>query len=1092
MKRLSKLLLINWLNFSNELISFETLNFLTGKNGSGKSTIIDALQLVVLADTRGSSFNKAANQKSDRSLESYFYGDLGDENDESRRGKKGTFTSVVAIEFIDDVKNTAFTAALIADCYKDRTFNNKWVIFEDGFSKKTFISDNGTPYTIDKLKEQMLKKFGKEERFKFFDTNKAYLEKLNYNLGNVGDKYFSLLKKGVPFSFTFTQTPDITKFITQSIICDVDNNIDVIKMQTDIRQYSELEVEAKVMSRKISALEQISKASSLITNARVTLKGYQYLIDRASFEEKKLALENSRAELSAKTNEKAQLEALITKTEQALAQLEVKIEEVSRELFSSDEKKKQEELEAKIAKELSDIEKYTQILKKARYEIKSFLSGWKTAFQDKMALHATFKKPRDITFDLDEDDYYASLKGASTYLEEVYDEILDSRSSEKINYTNLTEELSEVKQKISNIKEGVKPYPASVTEFKAILDAAGIASRLVCDSAEVVNESWRTVLEGLLDNLRFAFLVEREDYQKALQLLKESNLEETITLVDCNSISKTPLEKDSLADEITSTDKEVKEFINYLLGGIKKTFKEGLPSASVDRIVYKGAQVSKIGNAYALSPFLGRNALTLLLEKLEAEEEALSEKAEMAHRLYTFYEKLTKLKYINTDQLSDFEERLSSEYIIENCLSRKASFIKELDSIDMLYLTRLKTKLEYLKAQKKECDTTKEGYILTLGGIKSTLDTLQTATIPNLVFRIEEDRENLNLLYTPEFQASKEEEFQKRFTSNKSSFSMSDNLANVKTKKNNELNSLVEERRKSRVQYNSEFHAPFNSASEENEEFDAELLRLRDMKLPEYLDKIKEAKLRAYRQFREDFISKMKANIESVENQVDILNKALKQARFGSDRYRFTVEPNPKYESFYKMFMDPLLISLDQPTLMDDAFNSKYKEEIKALFDCLIISENSNTAEFENSIKLYTDYKTYLLFDLIVNDTITGTQQRLSKTWKKKSGGETQQPFYLALLASFSQVCRVNKQGFNNTVRLIMFDEAFSKMDGDRIKASIKLLRNFNLQAIFSAPPEKIPDISLLVDKTIIVFKDKNHSFTRPYSAKEDNNEQSE
>ena len=464
----------------------------------------------------------------------------------------------------------------------------------------------------------------------------------------------------------------------------------------------------------------------------------------------------------------------------------------------------------------------------------------------------------------------------------------------------------------------------------------------------------------------------------------------------------------------------------------------------------------------------------------------------MAHRLYTFYEKLTKLKYINTDQLSDFEERLSSEYIIENCLSRKASFIKELDSIDMLYLTRLKTKLEYLKAQKKECDTTKEGYILTLGGIKSTLDTLQTATIPNLVFRIEEDRENLNLLYTPEFQASKEEEFQKRFTSNKSSFSMSDNLANVKTKKNNELNSLVEERRKSRVQYNSEFHAPFNSASEENEEFDAELLRLRDMKLPEYLDKIKEAKLRAYRQFREDFISKMKANIESVENQVDILNKALKQARFGSDRYRFTVEPNPKYESFYKMFMDPLLISLDQPTLMDDAFNSKYKEEIKALFDCLIISENSNTAEFENSIKLYTDYKTYLLFDLIVNDTITGTQQRLSKTWKKKSGGETQQPFYLALLASFSQVCRVNKQGFNNTVRLIMFDEAFSKMDGDRIKASIKLLRNFNLQAIFSAPPEKIPDISLLVDKTIIVFKDKNHSFTRPYSAKEDNNEQSE
>jgi hypothetical protein len=67
-----------------------------------------------------------------------------------------------------------------------------------------------------------------------------------------------------------------------------------------------------------------------------------------------------------------------------------------------------------------------------------------------------------------------------------------------------------------------------------------------------------------------------------------------------------------------------------------------------------------------------------------------------------------------------------------------------------------------------------------------------------------------------------------------------------------------------------------------------------------------------------------------------------------------------------------------------------------------------------------------------------------------------------------------------------MFDEAFSKMDGERIKASINLLKEFKLQAIFSAPPEKIPDITPLVDRTIIVFKDKNHSFAKPYRMKEE------
>ena len=51
MKLLKKLLLINWHYIEHELIEFTGINFLTGKNASGKSTIIDALQLLVLGDT---------------------------------------------------------------------------------------------------------------------------------------------------------------------------------------------------------------------------------------------------------------------------------------------------------------------------------------------------------------------------------------------------------------------------------------------------------------------------------------------------------------------------------------------------------------------------------------------------------------------------------------------------------------------------------------------------------------------------------------------------------------------------------------------------------------------------------------------------------------------------------------------------------------------------------------------------------------------------------------------------------------------------------------------------------------------------------
>ena len=39
MKKLKKILLINWLYFSKEIIEVGDVNFLTGKNGAGKSTL---------------------------------------------------------------------------------------------------------------------------------------------------------------------------------------------------------------------------------------------------------------------------------------------------------------------------------------------------------------------------------------------------------------------------------------------------------------------------------------------------------------------------------------------------------------------------------------------------------------------------------------------------------------------------------------------------------------------------------------------------------------------------------------------------------------------------------------------------------------------------------------------------------------------------------------------------------------------------------------------------------------------------------------------------------------------------------------------
>ena len=66
----TRICLNNWHYISKKVLTLnEEINFFTGHSGSGKSTVIDAMQLVLYANTDGRGFfNKAAADDSDRSL----------------------------------------------------------------------------------------------------------------------------------------------------------------------------------------------------------------------------------------------------------------------------------------------------------------------------------------------------------------------------------------------------------------------------------------------------------------------------------------------------------------------------------------------------------------------------------------------------------------------------------------------------------------------------------------------------------------------------------------------------------------------------------------------------------------------------------------------------------------------------------------------------------------------------------------------------------------------------------------------------------------------------------------------------------------
>ena len=88
-KIFTKIGLNNWHYIDRKVLSLnESINFFTGHSGSGKSTVIDAMQIVLYANTDGRGFfNKAAADDSDRSLIEYLRGmiNIGENNQISYR-----------------------------------------------------------------------------------------------------------------------------------------------------------------------------------------------------------------------------------------------------------------------------------------------------------------------------------------------------------------------------------------------------------------------------------------------------------------------------------------------------------------------------------------------------------------------------------------------------------------------------------------------------------------------------------------------------------------------------------------------------------------------------------------------------------------------------------------------------------------------------------------------------------------------------------------------------------------------------------------------------------------------------------------------
>ncbi|MDR2571636.1 MAG: hypothetical protein LBD23_15275 [Oscillospiraceae bacterium] len=1109
MKKLTKLLLVHWHYFTNELIEFDDINFLTGKNASGKSTIVDAMQLVLLGDTSGSYFNKAASGRGSRTLKGYLLGELGDDEDSGFRYLRGNsrFTSYIAMEFYDDEKTRFFTVGCCFDIYSENDITKLFFIYDGEIHPQKF-KDGDIPMDITSLRIFLRDKYAGHHETT--SVGRDFRTKLYGKLGGLRERFSGLLKRAV----SFDPNVNIQQFISD-FVCDEQQTVDVSHMQENIRSYKRLEAETEILHEKTALLEQVVKTHNTYIDAQKNEEMYAFLIDRALADVKSNEIQaeiNIARELGKQLNE---LIAKLTKMDERLKGFREQRDTLNTEYNNKDLVHTIDQLDRQINEKRQRIQTLNDNYDRNVGSLITRIAKWCSLIEvliQKINTTDADKLQSSISlrvYDIVEEgqNISGSIEEIGSIDADIIAEIgenglsdlsmtIDSLKTHAIELgTRLGDEQKELaknrencKIEMQSLEEGFYRFPQDALDLKnavssrlRVLAKKDVNVRIVAEAAEIKNDRWRNAIEGYLHTQKFYIIVPDEYFKDAIHVLNTIKREKHVYgsgIIDIEKLRRlNPVANSgSLAEEIETADEDAKLFLDFTLGRVQKServqdLRRFNTSITDEGVLYQNFVIRAINPNRWSRPAIGQGAIERRLSAVRAEIELLTEQLGVCASLKTGLDATSEMEILSS---SDIERSVSCARdmaFLPDLQTDLAILQENLAAIDTTSIDVLKERIASLDNDIFELD--KE--IRDESENKGDLERQQKNVLDKDIPKLESEQSDMESAIALKYEEKWINEvgilrYNKELSDRRSAEQVATAFPRMQSMKRNEKEAAWEELVDFRRSYNDKYKMGYDIRSVDNAVYNDAYNELIENKLPEYQTRIVDAKEKALEQFQEDFISRIQYNIATAKRQIDELNHAIKGTPFGEDVYHFRVIPEPEYKRFYNMIMDEM-ITEGGYTLLSLQFNEKYKNEITDLFAIITGDGSGDSSEYERRVSEFTDFRKYLYFDLEVTgyDNMT---QRLSKTMNKKSGGETQTPFYIAVLASFAQLYRTQRDKSYNTSRLIIFDEAFSKMDGERIIKSVELLRKFDFQVILCAPPEKIDDISTLVDRNICVIRE--------------------
>lgn len=1061
---LTKVRLINWYAFSNVTAPVGQFTLIAGKNGNGKSVLLDAIKYAAYGDT---VFNKSSESKGSRTLSSYTRGLLDATAGTYMRPAErfpNVYTHIV-LEYYDSLDDKHFVLGAVIETSAGNNIQTLRYALDhsklEDISHTYEVEGELLPYTAAELqrkyrlqllnREQGLQKFLQMTGLKMnLNQLPAYLRKL----------------RGV---MSYDPDAKVDRFIRESVL--EEKNVDFTKL-----------IEAK------ENIVKLNDTFRLIGEEVGELDGVLAAYDDWETERSRLLADDIKRAYRDKTELEEAIETCIREKQLAKRQ-----QEENARLQAALEKR-EEEVSARLSKaqvNLQSLDGVQQIAEEERHlsecrEQKRVLADQMQdleAFQIKVSelMHLLLENGCPVQ----EKSVLAGLcerGGASAAEKEAAVERL--RTTAEALYVRLVKqqgqqegELSELNKKISfqsAIAEDCARHReayAHIPEYMGLREEINrefarrkidAEARFACEYViGLKDEAWRDAIEAFLGPRRYCILVPPQYYDLADGILNASqyryaHLFNTKLLMR----RKVEAEPDSAVKLLEIRNEVAQKYFDYQLGRMHAVPLEEV--RNYENAISKEGRVAVAMDGYFLrfdrlrAYYLGQESFELNRVRAEREAERLreekkrllAEKEQIASQSAILENSRTSFRPYRYDAHEAYRQAAAQYLQSEQRLKelKKAQEHNEQFQQLSLLVDQLQREQKAVRAERTECVQAGSNLQARISGYTEKIE-IKSQDLDKASRAWEEFERDAYAAVQRAVEAYR------KFQSGES------NTGGLMQQQSRErTRQKIEKSKTDLLKLQSVYLAghPDSGLSvgiEQREAYAARRDRIWMDDLQEIRRKLEEQTRRYEEIFKNEFVLTILKACERAREDLRAINIELAKLKF-SARYQFDVDYVKDGSDFAQIIRYAKYLNerenlgggegqgtLSFAAAVSDEEAAQLEQELKQIIN-RIISQGS-----EESIVRFADYRNYMTYEILISNEVLD-RARLSRQTGYNSGAEVQIPYLLILTSALLMIYNSKI----NSTKLMFIDEPFVKMDPGNVRLMLDFMRQQGLQVIFCAP----------------------------------------